>query len=228
MDGLQGSPQVDASYRKQDWLDEKNWERYRLILVIGGNGGWSDRFKASLFHDSVSVLVDCGTHEWWYPLITEGVHYFRANTSIASIQATVRDALSRSPHDLAKIAAAAAAAAAEIFELDNVAAYMAFVAIETASKLTYTPRVRTGFERFTESPAKIPGHRVFLPTEQLSAQQARARITEWLLNHRIEALQALTHEGSDADAHLLATQVANEIFPHVDESYTAAFIRNQG
>eukprot|EP00322_Chrysochromulina_rotalis_P014871 CAMPEP_0115837744 /NCGR_PEP_ID=MMETSP0287-20121206/5375_1 /TAXON_ID=412157 /ORGANISM="Chrysochromulina rotalis, Strain UIO044" /LENGTH=436 /DNA_ID=CAMNT_0003291257 /DNA_START=114 /DNA_END=1423 /DNA_ORIENTATION=- len=225
VDGLQGSPQVDASYRTRDRLDEKKWERYRLILVIGGNGGWSDRFKASLFHDSVSVLVDCGTHEWWYPLITEGVHYFRSSTSIASIQATVREALSRSPASLSKIADAAAAAAAEIFELDNVAAYMAFVAVETASKLTYTPRVRPGFERFTKSPLKMPGPSTskvqpplgFLPTDQLSAEQARARITKWLLlNDRIEALQALTHEGSDADAHVLATQVANEIFPPVD------------
>ena len=222
VDGLKGSPQVDASYWKGDRLDENKWERYRLILVVGGNGGWSDRFKASLFHDSVSVLVDCGTHEWWYPLITEGVHYFRSSTSVASIQETVREALSRSPASLSKIADAAAAAAAEIFELDNVAAYMAFVAIETASKLTYTPRVRPGFERFTESPAKMPGpstSRVqpalgFLPTDQLSAEQARARITNWLLlNDRTEALQALTHEGSDADAHVLATQVANEIFP---------------
>ena len=223
VDRLQGMPQVDASYQRKDRLEERTWERYQLILVIGGNGGWSDRFKASLFHDSVSVLVDCGTHEWWYPLITEGVHYFRANTSVASIRATVRDALSSAP--LSKIAADAAAYAAEIFELDNVAAYMAYVAMETASKLSYTPHVRPGFKRFTESPATMPGpstSRVhpplgFRPTDQLSTEQARARISKWLLlNDRVEALQALTHEGSDADARVLATQVANEIFPPID------------
>jgi len=213
VDRLQGLPQVDARYNK--FLPEAEWSRYRLLLIIGGNLGWSDRFKACLFKDQVSVLVDCGTHEWWYPLLTEGVHYFRANTSVASINKTVHQALLLTDDKLFAIAQAAAHYATEIFEIDNVAAYMAYVAIGVSKKLKYTPRVRQGFEEFMKTPSELP-HSIpwgFKATATITAEQVRDRIARWLVVHdRNASLQALT-DNEEGNAHVLATQVANEMFP---------------
>ena len=43
------------------YLPDDAWERYKMQLVIGGTGGWTDRMRAFVFMTSVTVLIDPGT-----------------------------------------------------------------------------------------------------------------------------------------------------------------------
>ena len=108
-------------------VPESEWERYKLLLVIGNAFGWADRFMASLLKSPATVLVDAGTTEWYYPLLREGVHYLRANSSLTSVQEAVRWGVE---HDeqLREIAATGRSYAQSLFTLDHLALYMAAVA----------------------------------------------------------------------------------------------------
>lgn len=108
-------------------VPESEWEKYKLLLVIGNAHGWADRLMASLLKTPATVLVDAGTAEWYYPLLREGVHYLRANSSLASVQQAVRWGIE---HDeqLRTIAATGQSYAQSLFTLDHLAMYMAAVA----------------------------------------------------------------------------------------------------
>ena len=56
VDRLQGRPRFDVGGSQH--LAEEEWEGWKLLLVIGNSLGWADRLMASLFKDSVTVLVD--------------------------------------------------------------------------------------------------------------------------------------------------------------------------
>ena len=132
-------------------MPEDEWPRYKLLLIIGNVLGWADRFMASLFKDSVSVLVDAGTYEWYYPLLVEGVHYLRANTTVASLQGKVEWALQQGPVRLSTIAQAGGRYALELLEFEQVLAYTTFIARAYSEKLSYTPHLRAGFSVFTSA-----------------------------------------------------------------------------
>jgi hypothetical protein len=86
-------------------FNDSEWERYKMQLVIGGTGGWTDRMRKFAFMTSVTVLIDSGTFEWWYPLLTEGVHYLRTSTNVSMIAEQVEWALANDGES-ARIAAA--------------------------------------------------------------------------------------------------------------------------
>lgn len=130
------------------YLPDSEWERYKMQLVIGGTGGWTDRMRAFVFMTSVTVLIDPGTFEWWYPLLTEGVHYLRTSTNVSLIAEKVEWALAHDGES-ARIAAASRSYAMDLLRLENQELYLAYVARAYARTLGYSPVHRKGFHQPT-------------------------------------------------------------------------------
>lgn len=118
-------------------VPERRWERNKMLLVIGSTLGWADRLMASMFKTSTTVLVDAGTSEWYYPLLHEGVHYLRTNSSVAAVREAVRWGLNHDD-ELRQIAAAGHAYARRLFTLDHLALYMAAVVRAWAQRVNGT------------------------------------------------------------------------------------------
>ena len=108
-------------------LNDSEWERYKMQLVIGGTGGWTDRMRKFAFMTSVTVLIDSGTFEWWYPLLTEGVHYLRTSTNVSMIAEQVEWELANDGES-ARIAAASRSYAMDLLRLENQEMYLVYVA----------------------------------------------------------------------------------------------------
>ena len=129
-------------------LNDSEWERYKMQLVIGGTGGWTDRMRKFAFMTSVTVLIDSGTFEWWYPLLTEGVHYLRTSTNVSMIAEQVEWALANDGES-ARIAAASRSYAMDLLRLENQEMYLVYVARAYARTLGYSPVHRKGFRQPT-------------------------------------------------------------------------------
>ena len=129
-------------------LNDSEWERYKMQLVIGGTGGWTDRMRNFAFMTSVTVLIDSGTFEWWYPLLTEGVHYLRTSTNVSMIAEQVEWALANDGES-ARIAAASRSYAMDLLRLENQEMYLVYVARAYARTLGYSPVHRKGFRQPT-------------------------------------------------------------------------------
>ena len=129
-------------------LNDSEWERYKMQLVIGGTGGWTDRMRKFAFMTSVTVLIDSGTFEWWYPLLTEGVHYLRTSTNVSVIAEQVEWALANDGES-ARIAAASRSYAMDLLRLENQEMYLVYVARAYARTLGYSPVHRKGFRQPT-------------------------------------------------------------------------------
>ena len=140
-------PHFDLGLAKP-YLPDDQWERYKMQLVIGGTGGWTDRMRAFVFMNSVAVLIDPGTFEWWYPLLTEGVHYLRSTTNVSDIAQKVAWALAHDD-ELAKIAAASRSYAMDLLRLENQELYLVLVARAYRRMLGYVPAHRKGFHQPT-------------------------------------------------------------------------------
>ena len=129
-------------------LPDSEWERFKMQLVIGGTGGWTDRMRNFAFMTSVTVLIDSGTFEWWYPLLTEGVHYLRTSTNVSVIAEQVEWALANDGES-ARIAAASRSYAMDLLRLENQEMYLVYVARAYARTLGYSPVHRKGFHQPT-------------------------------------------------------------------------------
>ena len=129
-------------------FNDSEWERYKMQLVIGGTGGWTDRMRKFAFMTSVTVLIDSGTFEWWYPLLTEGVHYLRTSTNVSMIAEQVEWALANDGES-ARIAAASRSYAMDLLRLENQEMYLVYVARAYARTLGYSPVHRKGFRQPT-------------------------------------------------------------------------------
>ena len=153
---LGGSAELDVGMiiPPKPELPEAQWERHKLLLVIGNVVGWGDRFMASLFKSSATVLVDAGAQEWFYPLVSDGEHYLRTSPRVGDIMTTVLAGLANDAR-LHAIADAGRRYASDLFSLDNQALYVALVARAYSERLDYTPRARAGFiEPRCGAPAK--------------------------------------------------------------------------
>ena len=129
-------------------LPDSEWERFKMQLVIGGTGGWTDRMRKFAFMTSVTVLIDSGTFEWWYPLLTEGIHYLRTSTNVSMIAEQVEWALANDGES-ARIAAASRSYAMDLLRLENQEMYLVYVARAYARTLGYSPVHRKGFRQPT-------------------------------------------------------------------------------
>ena len=136
------------------YVPEVEWERNKYLLVIGNARGWADRLGASLRKSSVSILVDGGVGEWFYPLLEEGTHYLRANASVASVVEVVRWAQA---HDTAvrRLPQASSRLMNEIFTTDTLVRYVALVATAYHRTLSYSPQRRVGWGIPSENPSGL-------------------------------------------------------------------------
>ena len=140
-------------------VPERAWERNKMLLVIGSTLGWADRLMASMLKTSATVLVDAGTSEWYYPLLREGVHYLRTNSSVASVRETARWGLEHDD-ELSRIAAAGHAYARRLFTLDHLALYMAAIVRAWARRVNGTLDVKSNprsSPRYALAPVKCGG-----------------------------------------------------------------------
>ena len=104
--------------------------------------------RAFVFMTSLTVLIDPGTFEWWYPLLTEGVHYLRTSTDVSLIAEKVEWALTHDAES-ARIAAASRSYAMDLLRLENQELYLVYVARAYAHRLGYSPVHRKGFHQPT-------------------------------------------------------------------------------
>ena len=82
--------------------------------------------------NSALLWVDQGAFDWYWPLLTEGVHYLKATESIESIEEQAHWALSHD-RELQLIVRNMRAKAAEIFDLDHLLLYVTLVAPDPES-----------------------------------------------------------------------------------------------
>jgi len=127
-----------------NYVPEIWWERYRYLLIVGNNKGWADRVMASLFKSSLSVLVDCGTIEWFYPMLQDRMHYLRATPDVGSIERAISWARAHDT-EAQNIVEHANIFARTIFQPASLAAYVGHVSRTYKTGLAFEPQRRHGY-----------------------------------------------------------------------------------
>ena len=146
IDARASSSTEEHTRMELDPLDECEWERSKLLLIIGNFQGYADRVANSLMKSSPTVLVDAGGFEWYYPLLVDGLHYARADPTTKSILRTVAKMLNGTM-DLQGMARKSKEFARGLLPLDRAAAYMARVAKRYHGLMAYQPTAREGFSQ---------------------------------------------------------------------------------
>ena len=146
---LRGTAHMDVGTPPPD-VPEGEWERRKFLLVIGNSMGWADRLYASLLKTPLSILIDGGTFEWFYPLLIHACHYSRVSidADAATAVALVRNAVEWArAHDAEaeRIAGRANAFARTVLDPAIAAHYTGLIAKGYAASLGYRPTLRPGY-----------------------------------------------------------------------------------